>query len=178
MNILPKFLNTVYLLGSTLEKCQSFFYSIFVKQLSISSPAFTDKGNIPLKYTCDGEDVNPPLTFENIPEETKSLTLLVEDPDSLGKTWLHWALYNIDPKNEKIHEDSKPLSSSECMTDFGNIGYGGPCPAKGVHRYVFKLFALDDTLDLTEDSKLDEIYSAMENHIIDQAQMTGLYTRD
>lgn len=149
-----------------------------MKHLKISSPVFTDRGNLPSKYTCDGEDINPPLEFENIPEDTISLVLTVEDPDSPGKTWLHWTIYNIDPHTEKIHEDTKPPGALECMSDFGQVGYGGPCPSKGVHRYNFKVFALDTTLDLTEDSKLSEIYQAMQGHIIEEAQITGLYTRE
>lgn len=149
-----------------------------MKQLSISSPDFKNNSNIPSKYTCDGEDVNPELILENVPEDTVSLVLTVEDPDSPGKTWLHWALYNIDPHTERIMEDSKPYSAKECITDFGNLSYGGPCPSKGIHRYNFKIFALDKELDLSEDVTLDEIYSAMKGSIIQEAQLTGLYTRE
>lgn len=149
-----------------------------MKHLKISSPVFADRGNIPSKYTCDGEDINPPLEFENIPEDAVSLLLTVEDPDSPGKTWLHWALYNIDPHIAAIHEDAKPTGAFECVSDFGQLGYGGPCPARGIHRYVFKLFALDTMLHLTEDSTLAEIYTAIEGHILAQSQITGLYSRD
>lgn len=149
-----------------------------MKHLILKTPAFSDKGLIPPEYTCDGEDINPPFVFENVPEDAQSLVFLVEDPDSQGKTWLHWGIFNIDPHATGIHEDATPMGGTECMSDFGHIGYGGPCPAQGIHRYNFKLFALDDTLDLSEDSTLNEIYSAMDGHVLEEAKITGLYSRE
>jgi len=149
-----------------------------MKQMTVSSPAFNDNGRIPPVYTCDGEDINPTLEFHDVPEEAHSLTLIVEDPDSPGKTWVHWVLFNINPHTNILHEDSVPDGAIETVTDFGNKGYGGPCPANGIHRYKFKLFALDTLLDLTEDVTRDEIEDAMENHILESAELTGLYTRE
>lgn len=149
-----------------------------MKQMKLTSPAFSDKGNIPLEYTCDGEDVNPPLLFENVPEDAQALALLVEDPDSVGKTWLHWAVININPSTRLVNEDSVPGHGTELVTDFGNLGYGGPCPANGIHRYNFKFFALDKKIEITEDATLEEIYSLMEGKIIEKAELTGLYTRE
>lgn len=149
-----------------------------MKQLSIRSSAFQNRGKIPSKYTCDGEDINPPLIFENIPDEARSLTLIVEDPDAPGKTWLHWVVFNISADTTHINEDSVPQHAVEAMTDFGHIGYGGPCPPQGVHRYHFKLYALDTMLDLTEDVTLEEIRQAMEHHILDEAELVGLYSRE
>ena len=146
--------------------------------MKITSPAFSDKGKMPSQYTCDGEDINPPLVFENVPEEAVSLTLLVEDPDSVGKTWLHWAVVNINPHTKFANEDSVPGHGTELVTDFGNASYGGPCPANGIHRYNFKLFALDTTLDLTEDATLEEIYSAMEGSVVEKAEIMALYSRE
>lgn len=146
--------------------------------MSITSPVFGDREKIPSDYTCDGEDINPPLTFQDVPDDAQSLTLIVEDPDSPGKTWTHWAVFNIDPHTTEIPEDSVPPDATETVTDFGEKGYGGPCPATGVHRYSFKLFALDTTLSLTEDATREEIAEAMEGHIIEQAELTGLYTRE
>jgi Raf kinase inhibitor-like YbhB/YbcL family protein len=146
--------------------------------MKITSSAFADKGKIPSKYTCDGEDVNPPLAFEDVPEEAQSLALLVEDPDSVGKTWLHWAVFNINPATKYVNEDSVPGHGSEVVTDFGNTSYGGPCPANGIHRYNFKLFALADELDITEDATLDEIYSLMDGNIIEKAEISALYSRE
>lgn len=149
-----------------------------MRQLKLRTSAFKNKERVPAKYTCDGEDVNPPFAFEDVPAEAQSLAFLVEDPDSKGKTWLHWAVYNIDPGATGIREDSIPMAGMECMSDFGHVGYGGPCPAQGTHRYNFKLFALDTRLDLSEDATLEEIYEAIEGHVIESDQITGLYSRD
>ncbi len=157
------------------------FFHILVsmsQSMKIKSPVFEDKGRISSQYTCDGEDINPPLQFENVPEEAQTLVLLVEDPDSVGKTWLHWAVVNIDPHTKFVNEDSVPGHGTELVTDFGSNSYGGPCPANGIHRYNFKLFALSTTLDLTEDVTLEEIYSAMEGSIVDKAEITALYSRE
>lgn len=149
-----------------------------MNHLKISSPAFKNNEYIPSKYTCDGEDINPELIIENIPEDTQSMVLTVEDPDSQGKTWLHWALYNISPTTQRIFEDSIPPGAAECVSDFGSTGYGGPCPASGIHRYNFKLFALSSEVELTEDATLEEIYSTIKNYIIEETQLMGLYTRE
>lgn len=146
--------------------------------MTISSPEFTDKGKMPSKYTCDGEDINPPLIFGNVPEDTQSLALIVDDPDAPGKTWLHWIVFNIPPHTSHISEDSVPVGADEAVTDFGHKGYGGPCPPTGIHRYNFKLYALDTTLDVTEDITKEEIEHAMEGHILDKAELTGLYSRE
>lgn len=149
-----------------------------MKQLAISSPVFSDRDKIPSKYTCDGEDINPPLTFEHVPDETRSLALIVEDQDSPGKMWTHWVVFNIPPTTAQIIEDSVPDGSNEGMTDFGKTGYGGPCPHSGTHRYYFRLYALDTSLSLTEDVTLDELKAAMDNHILDEASIMALYSRE
>jgi Raf kinase inhibitor-like YbhB/YbcL family protein len=152
--------------------------TIPMRQLSISSPAFGEKGKIPPKYTCDGEDISPPLTFSDIPDDTQSLALIVEDPDAPGKTWVHWVVFNISPHITEVHEDSIPLDGIETVTDFGQKGYGGPCPPTGTHRYYFKLYALDAALDITEDVTREEIEHAMEGHILEEAELIGLYSRE
>ncbi len=149
-----------------------------MKQLIIKSPAFSERERIPSAYTCDGEDVNPPLVFENVPDDARSLTLIVEDPDAPGKTWVHWVVFNIPPEVTHIDEDSVPPRATEAMTDFGKTGYGGACPPSGTHRYYFRLYALDTVLDLTEDVRLDEIKHAMKNHILAEAELVGLYSRE
>ena len=146
--------------------------------MTITSSEFSDRGKIPSQYTCDGEDINPPLEFHEVPEESQSLALVVKDPDAPGKTWIHWVVFNIDPTTTKVAEDSVPRRGIEAVTDFGNKGYGGPCPPNGVHRYNFKLYALDCLLDLTEDITLEELESAMENHTIETAELTALYSRE
>lgn len=149
-----------------------------MKHLQITSPAFEHKGVIPSDYTCDGEDVNPPLFFSNVPEETQSFALIVEDPDAPGKTWVHWIVFNINPHTTHINEDSVPEGAIEAVTDFGQTGYGGPCPPSGPHRYSFKLFALNSMLDLTEDVTREEIEHAMERHIIEKTELIGIYSRE
>ena len=149
-----------------------------MKQMILTSPVFADKGIIPSQYTCDGEDINPPLVFSNVPEDASSLVLIVKDPDAPGKTWVHWVVFNIDPATVRVLDDSVPGRGIEAVTDFGNKGYGGPCPSNGMHRYNFKLFALDTTLDLTEDVTLVELENAMAHHIMEEAELTALYSRE
>ena len=112
--------------------------------LVISSPAFENDGDIPSKYTCDGEEINPPLKIANIPGEAKTLALIVEDPDASKGVFDHWLVWNIEPTGN-IAEDSVPGTVG--INSFGNTGYGGPCPPSGSHRYYFRLFALDSNLN-------------------------------
>lgn len=142
--------------------------------LDVSSEAFTPNGAIPVRYACDGDDVSPPLTINKIPAEVKSLALIIEDPDAPGGTWLHWLVWNI-PVIKHISENEVP--GDQGMNDFGKISYGGPCPPSGVHRYVFKVYALDDLLDLAEGSGRTEFEAAMQNHILAYGQLTGVYKR-
>lgn len=148
-----------------------------IQNMKIESPIFENNSSIPLKYTCDGEDVNPPLEISEVLENTKSLVLIVDDPDAPGGTWVHWTVWNISPETEEVGENSTPDGGEEGITDFGKPGYGGPCPPSGTHRYFFKLFALDTILDIDSSSKVSDIEKAMEGHILDQAQLIGLYQR-
>jgi hypothetical protein len=145
--------------------------------LKIESLAFNNGGMIPLKYTCDGENINPPLVITGIPENTKSLVLIVEDPDAPVGTWIHWTVWNISPATNEIPENSVPQGAVEGITDFGAPGYGGPCPPSGKHRYFFKLYSLDITLDLATSASVEDIEEAMQGHIIESAEMVGLYER-
>jgi len=145
--------------------------------LKISSTAFENNGNIPEKYTCDGMDLNPPLRFQNIPSGTKSLALIVDDPDAPMGTWVHWVVWNIDPKTGEIKEDAVPKGSLQGINDFGRHDYGGPCPPSGTHRYFFKLFALDTPLDLSTTARKADLEKAMKGHIVAQAQLVGFYKR-
>lgn len=145
--------------------------------LKISSSVFKNKGNIPAKYTCDGMDINPPLLIENVSEKTKSLALIADDPDAPRGTWVHWVLWNIDPKTREIREDSIPKGASQGWNDFSKADYGGPCPPSGTHRYFFKLYALDTILDLSSNSTKVDLENAMKGHIIEQTQIIGLYKR-
>ncbi|MGM0366475.1 MAG: YbhB/YbcL family Raf kinase inhibitor-like protein [Actinomycetota bacterium] len=145
--------------------------------MEIISTAFSHNENIPARYTCDGQDINPPLEFSNIPEGTRSLALIADDPDAPAKTWVHWVVWNISPDATGIPEDSKPGEAVEGITDFKKPGYGGPCPPSGTHRYFFKLFALDTELDLDPSGGAGDLAKAMEGHIIESAELIGLYSR-
>lgn len=146
-------------------------------ELSISSPVFENNGSIPGKYTCDGMDVNPPLKIDNVPSEAKSLALIVDDPDAPRGIWVHWVVWNIDPKTEEIREDTVPKDSVQGINDFEKRDYGGPCPPSGTHRYFFKLYALDSLLNFSSDAGKAGLEKAMEGHILAQAQIVGLYKR-
>ncbi len=143
----------------------------------IESPSFANDERIPSKFTCDGENINPALTISGVPEGTRSLVLIVDDPDAPGKTWVHWTLWNIDPGTTEISENSVLAGAVEGVTDFGVPGYGGPCPPSGIHRYFFKLHALDITLDIGPSSPVGNIDEAMEGHILGSTELVGLYQR-
>jgi len=145
--------------------------------LNIKSPVFENNAKIPLKYTCDGENINPPLEVLNIPKSTKSLVLVVDDPDAPAGDWVHWTLWNISPETTQIQEGSVPAGATEGVTDFGKPGYGGPCPPNGQHRYFFKLFALDIILTITSSSTKKDLEEAIKNNILEKSELIGLYSR-
>ena len=145
--------------------------------MKIESSAFKDNEFIPSKYTCDGVNISPPLRINEAPENAKSLVLIVDDPDAPIKTWVHWTIWNIDPMTNEIAEGSYPKGAVEGMTDFGRTGYGGPCPPFGTHRYFLKLYALDGVLNLISSATVKDIEKEMHGHILDKAQLIGLYKR-
>lgn len=145
--------------------------------MKLSSSAFSQNEIIPKKYTCDGENVNPPLSIADIPKETKSLVLIVDDPDAPKGTWVHWTVFNINPEIKEIAENSIPKDGIEGMTDFGRPGYGGPCPPSGIHRYFFKIYSLDTKLDLKANASKKDLEKAMAGHILAKAELIGLYQR-
>lgn len=145
--------------------------------LTIISPDFLSNETIPAKYTCDGADINPPLSFGEIPEKTKSLALIVDDSDAPSGNWNHWIFWNVDPKVTEIAEDSIPSGAVLGTNSFGRLTFGGPCPPKGVHRYFFKLYALDSMLDLAEGAKKESLEKAIEGHILEEANLIGRYER-
>lgn len=145
--------------------------------LKISSPVFENNGYIPAKYTCDGRDINPSLLIENVPANSKSLALIVDDPDAPRGTWVHWVLWNIDSKTKQIKENSIPVGAKQGLNDFRKHTYGGPCPPSGTHRYFFKLYALDTLLNLDSNATKANLEDAMKGHIIEQTQIIGLYKR-
>ena len=150
--------------------------------IKISSSAFDEGGTIPLKYTCDGEDVSPPLEWSGVPEGAKTLVLISDDPDAPMGTWVHWVLFNLPATVNNLPEDIPPMQTLESgakqgMNDFRRIGYGGPCPPGGMHRYYFKIYALDTEIDLEAGAAKPEILRAMEGHILAQGQLMGRYSR-
>jgi Raf kinase inhibitor-like YbhB/YbcL family protein len=145
--------------------------------LTISSPAFQHNGRIPAKYTCDGADINPPLVIVNSSPGAKSLALIVDDPDAPRGTWVHWVVWNIGPDIKEITEHTVPSGASVGMNDFRKRSYGGPCPPSGIHRYFFKLYALDITLVLASSTTKADLERAMKGHILGQAELIGLYAR-
>jgi hypothetical protein len=154
--------------------------------LKISSPAFADNAAIPAKYTCEGEDVSPPLAWSGAPEGTKSLVLIVDDPDAPDPqaprmTWVHWVLYNLPPAatglTEGVARSALPDGTEDGINDWKRSGYGGPCPPIGRHRYFFKLYALDGVLSgLNAPSKV-QVEAAMQGHVLAEAQIVGTYEK-
>ncbi|NQU77528.1 YbhB/YbcL family Raf kinase inhibitor-like protein [Candidatus Falkowbacteria bacterium] len=147
-------------------------------QLKISSPTFEHEGAIPSKYTCDGDNVSLPLTFSEVPEGTKSLVLISDDPDAPNGDWVHWLVWNIKPQITEIAENSVPEKAVEGKTSFGSTGYGGPCPPSGKHRYFFKFYALDAILDLGPSAGKGELLEAMDGHVVGEAELVGTYERN
>jgi Raf kinase inhibitor-like YbhB/YbcL family protein len=145
--------------------------------LTVSSPVFKNNGTIPSKYTCDGANVTPPLFIEHVPTGSKSLALIVEDPDAPAGIWVHWVLWNIHPETKELRENSVPKGAQQGMSDFRKQPYSGPCPPSGTHRYFFKLYALDTILSLSPDATKAILEKAMKGHIIEQAHIVGLYKR-
>lgn len=143
--------------------------------MKVSSPSFESKGFIPEKYTCQGADINPPLMIEEIPDDAKSLALIVEDPDAPSGTWIHWVVYGIPPI-DRIQENSVP--GTQGRNDFGKLDYGGPCPPSGVHRYFFRVYALDTTLNQEEGIDKNSLVKAMDAHIVAHAELVGRYGKE
>lgn len=153
-------------------------YTITSTTMQITSPSFGDSERIPSQFTCDSKNISPELVFSNMPTNTKSLTLIVHDPDApVHGGWTHWLVMNMDPKTPGIKENAKPTSGLETTTDFGKTGYGGPCPPSGTHRYFFHLYALDTLLQLDAKATKDDVEKAMRGHILEHAQLIGLYQR-
>ena len=146
--------------------------------LSLKSEAFENGGVIPKKYGYKHGNISPPLKINEIPENTVSLVLIMDDPDAMGavgKIWVHWVVWNIDPKSCDFKENSTPKYCSEGKTDFGEIGYGGPAPPDKEHTYVFKLYALDQKLDIVKGSTKQEIELSMKNHIVEETILQGRF---
>lgn len=146
--------------------------------LEIYSPDFDDDDTLPEEFTCDGDNSNPTLIIVDPPEDTETFTLIVEDLDSVKGDFTHWLVWNIPATTTHIITDELPDTAVEGYNDFGSIGYGGPCPKQGEHRYQFRLYAMDTEFDLDEDTTKAKLEKEMAGHIIDEATITGLYSRD
>lgn len=154
--------------------------------LTIKSTSFTEGGPIPSTYTCEGDDVSPPLTWSGVPEDAYSLVLIVDDPDAPDPdapktTWVHWVLYNISADTttlpEGVEPQELPVGTLQGLNDWQRTGYGGPCPPQGRHRYFFKLYALDTVLTGLDEPTKAEVETAMEGHVVGQAELVGTYEK-
>lgn len=149
--------------------------------LQLSSEAFAHGGAIPARYTCDGSDISPPLAWSGLPDGTQSLVLIVSDPDAPRLTWYHWVLYAIPPQISGFPEDADPQQLSAAirngLNSWKRIGYGGPCPPIGRHRYFFHLYALDQKLDLHEPPSAAALRAAMKGHVLADSKLMGTYAK-
>lgn len=145
-------------------------------KMKITSPSFKNNQLIPKKFTCQGDDISPKLVIENVPANAKSLVLIVDDPDAPMGTWAHWLMYNIVADLKIIEEAA--VVGKQGQNSFRKKNYGGPCPPSGTHRYFFKLYALDTILSLPEGVSKKQIEKAMKNHIIEKAELIGLYKKE
>jgi Raf kinase inhibitor-like YbhB/YbcL family protein len=149
-----------------------------VVNMKISSPVFVNLGMIPKLYSCQGQNINPPLEFSDIPEGAESLVLIMDDPDAPMGTWDHWILFNIPPTVTSIAQDSIPEMATQGLNSWPKNSYGGPCPPQGTHRYFFKLYALDRLLELDDTATKKDVEAAMNGHIIEKTQLIGLYRKE
>ena len=144
--------------------------------MRISSPAFEDEGDIPRRHACDGENVSPPLVLEDVPPEAVTLVLVMDDPDAPMGTWDHWVAYDIAPLTE-IPEAVEALGTAG-SNSWGDIGYGGPCPPGGAHRYHFQVFALDARLGWEQGADKTSVLEAIHDHVLAEASLLGFYSRE
>jgi len=148
--------------------------TIITNNFNISSPVFKNQEPIPTAYTCEGANINPPLGIEGIPKGTKTLALIMDDPDAVSGTFVHWLVWNISPM-KMIDENSKP--GIEGKNGAGKNGYTGPCPPSGTHRYFFKVYALDTIIDLPVSTGKETLERAMKGHILAKAELIGYYQK-
>jgi len=151
-------------------------------EMRLKSPAFPNGGAIPSRFSCHGANVSPHLEWEGVPDATRTLALICDDPDAPAGTWVHWVIFNIPAAACMLPEavpaqKSLPDGSRQGVNDFGKIGYGGPCPPGGTHRYFFKLYALDAELTLPAGARMEQLLSAMAGRILADCQMLGTYGR-
>jgi len=149
---------------------------VWADAFEITSAAFNNNTEIPREFTCDGKDVNPPIMIKNVPLKAKSLALTVTDPDASEGIWTHWVIYNIPPNTGEIIENTNP--GTEGLSDFGKYTYGGPCPPDGkVHHYIFRVYALNNALNINEGPSISEVEKAIKGHVIAKTELTGTYQK-
>jgi Raf kinase inhibitor-like YbhB/YbcL family protein len=152
-------------------------------QMQVTSSAFTNNQPIPADYTCDGKNISPPLAWSGAPSGTKSFVLICDDPDAPRGVWTHWVVFNLSPETTSLPEDTANASyalgnAKQGLNDFQHPGYGGPCPPPGKpHRYFFRIYALDSTLDLNAGTTKKEVETAMASHVLASGQLIGKYQR-
>ena len=151
-------------------------------EIKVTSTAFEEGGMIPRQYTCDGADISPALAWTDVPEGTKALALICDDPDAPMGTWVHWVLFNLPADMSRLPENIPPQKTLDSgakhgINDFRKLGYGGPCPPGGTHRYFFKIYALDREIDSDSGISKEDLLKAIKGHILSQGQLMGRYTR-
>jgi Raf kinase inhibitor-like YbhB/YbcL family protein len=146
-------------------------------EFKLTSPAFNHVSQIPSKYTCDGENINPHLIIHGIPAQAKSLALVMEDPDAPAGLWIHWVMWNIPPETVEIHEHTAPRGAELGLNTRKKSAYDGPCPPSGTHRYIFRLYALDTKLHLPADTTSQALETAMQQHTLATVELVGTYSR-
>lgn len=151
---------------------------INIKNMKIQSSAFADGQNIPAKYSCDSDGVNPPLEISDVPANAQTLALTLTDPDAPNGLWVHWLVWNIATSTQQIAENSVPQGAVQGQGSNGQKTYSGPCPPSGTHHYIFTLYALDAKIDIPSYSSLADLTHAMQDHILQQATLTGLYSKN
>lgn len=145
--------------------------------MTVTSEAFARGAPIPEKYTCDGDDISPPLSWDGVPNDVAGFALIVDDPDAPRGTWVHWVLFNLPSDTRSLPEGAAEEAGRSGTNSWRRVGYGGPCPPGGEHRYFFKLYALDTMLDLDAGADKAELEGAMEGHVLAQGQLMGTYAR-
>jgi len=146
-------------------------------EMKLTSPSFINGKAIPGKFSCDGDDVNPPLAIAGVPKEAKSLALVMDDPDAPAGVWVHWLLWNIDPGTRQIAHGSVPAGAQQGVNSWERRSYGGPCPPSGTHRFFFRLYALKERLELPVSAARKDLDRAMQGKILAQTELLGLYSR-
>lgn len=155
---------------------------VMAQEIEVMSHAFDQGGMIPSDFTCDGADMSPPIEWSGIPQNAQSLALIANDPDAPGGDWVHWVIYDLPPNLPGLPPgvsavETLPMGGVQGRTDFGRIGYGGPCPPSGSHRYFFKVYVLDQMLGLKPGATKKELLKAMKGHVLAEGQLMGKYQR-